>query len=193
MASDSSSKTALEMIVAGLPEMAKYLASIPHAQQADALAALKAHYLKTAVDMGYSEEPARMWVAALIAQLEQMNEQIWPSAGAAPKKTFTFADKLLTRIIAAVVVVVASPLIAFIWIGLKLERPGPVVTLRKAEHGPSEVYSFVLGPGRVSQFVRYADLQSLPSLWHLLNGDAVFRLKDLAQIVWFPSSKPPRK
>jgi len=75
-------------------------------------------------------------------------------------------------------------LIAFIWIGLKLERPGPVVTLRKAEHGPSEVYSFVLGPGRVSQFVRYADLQSLPSLWHLLNR--------VARIVWFPSSKPPR-
>jgi hypothetical protein len=47
MASDSNAKTALEMIVAGLPEMSKYLASIPHAQQAAALAALKAHYLLT--------------------------------------------------------------------------------------------------------------------------------------------------
>jgi hypothetical protein len=42
------------------------------------------------------------------AQLEQMNEQIIALCWGCSKKTFTFADKLLTRIIAAV----ASPLIA---------------------------------------------------------------------------------
>jgi lipopolysaccharide/colanic/teichoic acid biosynthesis glycosyltransferase len=95
--------------------------------------------------------------------------------GAAPKGNFGLADRLLTRIIAAVVLTVASPLIGFIWIGLKLEHSGPAIELRKAEEGRPQIYSFVRGPGHVRRFVRQPNLQSLPSLWHLLNGDTVLK------------------
>ena len=162
------------------------------------MAALENHYLKTVKDLDYSAEPARAWVAVLIAHLQEQLEEIsehspHSALGAAPKGNFSLADKLLTRIIAAVVLTVASPLIGFIWIGLKLEHSGPVIELRKAEHGSPQIYSFVLGSGHVSRFVRRANLQSLPSLWHLLNGDTVLRLRDLARIVQFPSSKPAAK
>ncbi len=88
--------------------------------------------------------------------------------GAAPKGSFGLADKLLTRIIAAVVLVGASPLIGLIWVGLRLEHSGPAIELRKSEDECRQIYCFVLGPGHVSRFVRQANLQSLPSLWHLL-------------------------
>jgi hypothetical protein len=194
----SVAQTTVESIVATLPEMAKYLASIPDAQKAVALVALENHYLKAAKDLGYSEEPARVWVAALIAhlkeQLEQMSVRLPPFAvGAAPKASLGLADKLLTRIIGAAVLMGASPLFGFIWIGLKLEHSGPVIELRKAEYGRSQIYCFVLGSGHVSRFVRQANLQSLPSLWHLLNGDTVIRVRDLARIVQFPSSNSPSK
>jgi hypothetical protein len=187
----SDAPTTVELIVAALPEMAKNLASIPDAQKALALAALENHYLKTAKDLGYSEEPARAWVAVLIAhlqeQLEEISEHSPPSVlGAAPKRNFGLADELLTRIIAAVVLTVASPLIGFIWSGLKLEHSGPAIELRKAEDGCPQIYCFVLGSGHVSWFIRWANLQSLPSLWHLLNGDTVLRSRDLARIVQFP-------
>ena len=192
----SDGPTTVELIVAALPEMAKYLASIPDAEKALVLAALENHYLKTAKDLGYSEEPARAWVAVLIAhlqeQLEEISEHSPPSVlGAAPKRNFGLADKLMTRIIAAVVLTVASPLIGFIWSGLKLEHSGPAIELRKAEDGCPQIYCFVLGSGRVCWFVRRANLQSLPSLWHLLNGDTVLRVRDLARIAQFPSSSPP--
>ena len=153
----SDAPTTVELIVAALPEMAKYLASIPDAQKALALAALD--YLKTAKELGYSEEPARAWVAVLIAhlqeQLEEISEHPSPTAvGAAPKRNFGLADKLLTRIIGAVVLTVASPLIGVIWIGLKLQHSGLAIELRKAEYGRPQIYSFVLGPGRVSRFLR---------------------------------------
>ena len=194
----SDAQTTVELIVAALPEIAKYLASIPDAQKTLALTALEDHYLKTAKDLGYSEEPARAWVAVLIAhlqeQLEEISEHSPPSViGAAPKGSFGLADKLLTRIIGAVVLTVASPLIGVIWIGLKAEHTGPAIEFRKADHGRLQMYSFVLGSGHVSRFVRRANLQSLPSLWHLLNGDTVLRLRDLARIVQFPSSNPPPK
>ena len=67
----SVAQTTVELIVAALPEMAKYLASIPDAYKTVALVALENHYLKTAKDLGYSEEPARAWVAALIAHLQE--------------------------------------------------------------------------------------------------------------------------
>jgi len=194
----SDAQTTVESIVAALPEMAKYLASIPDAQKAVALVALENHYLQTAKDLGYSEEPARVWVGALIAhlkeQLEQMSVQLPPFAvGAAPKASLGLADKLLTRVIGAAALMGACPLFGFIWIGLKLEHSGPVIELRKAEYGRSQIYCFVLGSGHVSRFVRQANLQSLPSLWHLLNGDTVIRVRDLARIVQFPSSNSPSK
>jgi hypothetical protein len=189
-------QTTLELIVAALPEMAKYLASVPDAQKGAALAALENHYFRTVTELGYSEEPARAWVAVLIAhlqeQLEEISEHPSPTAvGAAPKRNFGLADKLLTRIISAVVLTVASPLIGVIWIGAKLQHSGPAIELRKAEYGRPQIYSFVLGPGRVSRFLRRVNLQSLPSLWHLLNGDTVLRVRDLARIAQFPSSSPP--
>jgi hypothetical protein len=69
-------QTTVEMIVAGLPEMAKYLASIPDAQKTVALAALEDHYLKTVKDLDYSAEPARAWVAVLIAHLQEQLKEI---------------------------------------------------------------------------------------------------------------------
>jgi hypothetical protein len=69
----------------------------------------------------------------------------------------------------------------------------PVIELRKAEYGRSQIYCFVLGSGHVGRFVRQANLQSHPSLWHLLNGDTVIRVRDLARIVQFPSSNLPPK
>jgi hypothetical protein len=112
----SDAQTTVELIVAALPEIAKYLASVPDAQRTVALAALENHYLNTAKDLRYLEEPARAWVTDLIAhlkeQLEQMSVQLPPfAAGAAPKANFGIADKLLTRTVGAVVLMGASPLI----------------------------------------------------------------------------------
>ena len=72
---------ALESIVASLPVLAEYVSSIPDDQKATALAALERYYLQTALGLGYLEEPARSWVAALMAhlreQLELMSEPGW--------------------------------------------------------------------------------------------------------------------
>ena len=67
---------AIELIVASLPVMAEHVSSIPDGQKATALDALERHYLQTALGLGYSEEPARSWVAALHLreQLELMSE-----------------------------------------------------------------------------------------------------------------------
>jgi hypothetical protein len=73
---------ALESIVASLPVMAEYVSSIPDGQKATALDALERHYLQTALGLGYSEEPARSWVAALMAHLrEQLELMSEPGAG----------------------------------------------------------------------------------------------------------------
>ena len=54
---------ALESIVASLPVIAEHVSSVPDR-----------HYLQTALSLGYSEEPARSWVAALMAHLRQQLE-----------------------------------------------------------------------------------------------------------------------
>jgi hypothetical protein len=73
---------ALELIVASLPVMVEYVSSIPKVQKATALDALERHYLQTALGLGYSEEPARSWVAALMAHLrEQLELMSEPGAG----------------------------------------------------------------------------------------------------------------
>ena len=76
-----------------------------------------------------------------------------------------------------------SPLIAFVWVGLKLERRGPVVNMRTTGRGRVNAYQFVLGSGWVSRVVRRADLEAIPMMWHLLNGDNVLRFKDFPEIV----------
>ena len=68
--------------MASLPVMAEYVSSIPDGQKATALDALEKHYLQTALGLGYSEEPARSWVAALMAHLrEQLELMSEPGAG----------------------------------------------------------------------------------------------------------------
>jgi hypothetical protein len=65
---------AIESIVASLPVMAEHVSSMPDGQKATARDALERHYLQTALSLGYSEEPARSWVAALMAHLRQRLE-----------------------------------------------------------------------------------------------------------------------
>ena len=73
---------AIESIVASLPVIAEHVSSIPDGQKATALDALERHYLQTALGLGYSEEPARSWVAALMAHLrEQLELMSEPGAG----------------------------------------------------------------------------------------------------------------
>ncbi len=197
MASTFEGQQALESVVASLPKMAEYVASIPDGQKATALDALERHYLQTALGVGCSEEPARMWVAALMAhvreQLELMTGQEQADVLAArPKEDHSLVEKLLTRAIGAVVLLLASPLIGFIWIGLKLERPDPAIRLRTTEQGSLAAYSFVLGSRWFSRLVRRADLRSIPMLWHLANGDSVLRFKDFAEIIRLQSTRHPR-
>ena len=65
---------ALESIVASLPVLAEHVSSISDEQKATALDALERHYLQTALGLGYSEDPARAWVAALMAHLREQLE-----------------------------------------------------------------------------------------------------------------------
>ena len=65
---------AIESIVASLPAIAEHVSSIPDGQKATALDALERHYLQTALGLGYSEEPARSWVATLMAHLRERLE-----------------------------------------------------------------------------------------------------------------------
>ena len=62
------------MIVASLPVVAEHVSSIPDGLKATALDALERHYLQIALGLGYSEEPARLWVAALMAHLREQLE-----------------------------------------------------------------------------------------------------------------------
>jgi hypothetical protein len=197
VASNFEGQKALESVVASLPKMAEYLASIPDGQKATAFDALERHYIQIALGFGYSEEPARMWVAALMAhlreQLELMTRQgAADSVAARPREDYSLVEKLLTRAIGAAVLLLASPLIGFIWIGLKLERPNPAIRLRTTEQGGLAAYSFVLGSGWFSRLVRRAKLRSIPMLWHLVNGDTVLRFKDFAEIIRPQSTKQPR-
>ena len=184
----------MEAVVAGIPEMADYIASIPEGQKATALDAER-HYLVTAQNLGCAEEPARLWVSAVMLQIRDQMEQIEEQAqtsfiGDTPTEGFSLAEKCLTRAIGASALVIASPLIAFIWIGLRLERPGPAIALRKVQQGSPKAHSFVLGPGRISRYVRRGGLQTLPSLWHLVNGDNVLRLNDYYEILQFWKATP---
>jgi hypothetical protein len=111
---------------------------------------------------------------------------------AVPGTDYTLAEILLTRGIGALVLLVAFPLIAFIWVGLKLERSDPAIVMRTSEQRRIKAYTFALGSGSVSRFVRRADLRSIPMLWHLVNGDAVLRFKDFAEVIQFPSAIRPR-
>jgi len=64
--------------------------------------------------------------------------------------------------------------------------------MRTSEQRRIKAYTFALGSGWVSRFVRRADLGSIPMLWHLVNGDAVLRFKDFAEVIQFPAAIRPR-
>ena len=179
-----------KLLWAGIPAIAEFIAAMSNGQRATALDALERHYLQTAEDWGCSEGPARMWVSAmmghLLERIEQMTEPgITDLADDRPNEDHSLAEKILTRTTGALALLVVSPLTAFVWAGLKLERPGPAIDMRRTRWGSA--YQFVLGSGRVSRFVRRADLEAIPMMWHLLNGDNVLRFKDFAEIV-----RPPR-
>jgi len=185
----------LEAVVAGIPEMAGYIADITVGQKAIALEAVERHYLVTAQNLGCAEEPARLWVAAVMLEIRDQMERITEKAqigfvGVWPPDDFSLAEKILTRATGALALVIVSPLIAIILIGLRLERPGQAIALRREKQGNAKIYSFVLGSGWTSQFVRRGGLQTIPSLWHLLNGDNVLRLRDFSEILQFWKATP---
>jgi len=186
MASNFEGPEVLEAAVAGIPAIAEFVAAVPSGQRAIALDALEGHYLQMAEDWGCSEGPTRMWVSAMMSHLRERIEQMTEPginglAGDRPNEDYSLAEKILTRITGALALLVLSPLIAFVWAGLKFERRGPVISMRTT--GQGSAYQFVLGSGWVSRVVRRADLEAIPMMWHLLNGDNVLRFNDFAEIV----------
>jgi hypothetical protein len=195
MASRFEGQDILETAVASIPALADYIAAIPEMQRLVALHAAERHYLETARSLGCTDEPAVRWSSALMSNLRDRVEQIANQRAlaaviASRRKDYSWAEKILTKAIGALALLVASPLIAFIWIGLKAERPDPAIRLRRIKEGRLTAYSFVLGSGWVSRIVRRTELRSIPSLWHLLNGDTVLGFEDFAEIVQFPSTHP---
>jgi hypothetical protein len=144
-------------------------------RRASALNVAEQYYLEAAQNCGCADEQTGVWVADLMShlrkQIEQMRKRSAIVADARLQGEHSLTDKMVTRALGLSLMLVASPLIGFIWIGLKLERPDPALTLRST--GRLATYSFVLGSGWISAFVRRAKLRSLPSLWHLINGDTV--------------------
>jgi hypothetical protein len=178
----------LEAVVAGIPAMADFIAAMPDGQRAIALDALERHYLQTAQNLGCAVLPARMWASAVMLHLRDRMEQMTEPGttgfvGDRPDEDYSLAEKILTRTTGALALLVLSPLIAFVWAGLKLERPGPAISMGTTGRGSVDAYQFVPGSGWVCRFVRRADLEAIPMMWHLLNGDNVLRFEDFAEIV----------
>ena len=196
MASNSEVNEILEATVAGISQVARVIAALPDERRARALDAAEHQYFQTALNLGCSEEPGRAWAAAITLhlreQIEQTTESRPPGLASARPKDYSVAETILTRATGALALAVVSPLIVFIWIGLRLERPRPAIAMRRTKQGSIKAYAFVRGSGRISQFVRRAGLQTIPSLWHLANGDTVLRLKDFAEIIKFPRVTRPR-
>ena len=57
-----------------------------------------------------------------------------------PTEEFSLAERWLTRATGALALLVVSPLIAFIWVGLKLEQPGSAIALRSVKPGRTKAY-----------------------------------------------------
>src|SRR5271169_3116638 len=123
MTSPIEAQEVLQAVVAAIPDMADYIAAVPERQKPIALDAVERHYLKTAQSLGCADEPARLWVSAVMLQIrdqmEQIEEQAQTSFIGDTTEVFSLAEKCLTRAIGASALVIASPLIAFIWIGLR--------------------------------------------------------------------------
>jgi hypothetical protein len=193
MASRFEGQDILEAAVASIPALADYIAAVPENRRVVALEAAERHYLGIARNLACTDEPAVRWTSALMSNLRERVEQIaYPVAptNASRRKDYSLAEKFLTRATGALALMVVSPVIAFIWIGLKAERPDPAIGLRTTKEGGPITYSFVPGSGWVSRIVRRAELRSIPSLWHLFNGDTVLEFKDFAEVIRFRSIRP---
>ena len=158
MSSNNEPHSVLETIAASLPEIANHLATVPDEQKPAALDALEGYYHQTAMDLGYSEGPSRAWASALVAhlreQLELPAEGVEADTSVRPNEEYRLVERLLTRVVGGVALLMASPLIALIWIGLKLEGPGPAIRRRMMRQAGRTAYSFGRGPGWVSRMVR---------------------------------------
>lgn len=188
MAADFEGQEVLQAVEAGIPEMAHYVAALPNGQRTIALDALQRHYLRTVRNLGRAEEPSRLWVSAVMLHLREQMEQVAEEhttifIGSPPDEHYSLAEKILTRATGALALLAVSPLIAFVWVGLKFERFGPAVDTRTTGRGNLKDYRFVLGSGWISRLVLRANLRDAPQLWHLVNGDTVLRFKDFAEVV----------
>ncbi len=188
MAADFEGQEVLQAVEAGIPEMAHYVAALPNGQRTIALDALQRHYLRTVRNLGRAEEPSRLWVSAVMLHLREQMEQVVEEhmtifIGPPPDENYSLAEKILTRATGALALLAVSPLIAFVWVGLKFERFGPAVDRRTTGRGNLKDYRFVLGSGWISRLVLRANLRDAPQLWHLVNGDTVLRFKDFAEVV----------
>ena len=73
----SSSEEVLEAAVAGIPEVARIISSLPLEDRASALAMAERSYLRTAKNLGGADDLAQKWASAVMYQLrEQVEERV---------------------------------------------------------------------------------------------------------------------
>jgi hypothetical protein len=73
----SSSEEVLEAAVAGIPEIAQRIAFIPAANRAAAFDAVERSYLRTAKNLGGTEDLAQKWTSAVMFRLcEEVEERV---------------------------------------------------------------------------------------------------------------------
>ena len=113
MTSNIEAQEALQAVVAGIPEMADYIADIPEGRRVIALDAVERHYLTTAQNLGCEDEPAGLWVAAVMLQIRGRMERIGEEAQTdfvndGPTEDFSLAEKCLTKATGASALVIVS-------------------------------------------------------------------------------------
>src|SRR5271167_632682 len=102
MASHIEVQDVLESAVAGIPEMADHIATLPDGQKAIALDALERHYAITAKNVGGADGPSRLWASAVVLRIREEMEQISEKAqisfvGVWSPEESSLAEKILTR------------------------------------------------------------------------------------------------
>jgi hypothetical protein len=90
MTSPIEAQEVLQAVVAGIPDMADYIAAVPERQKPIALDAVERHYLVTAQNLGCADEPARLWVSAVMLQIRDQIEQIAERVSEIFPKSFSF-------------------------------------------------------------------------------------------------------
>ena len=179
MASRFEGQDILEAAVDSIPALADYIAAVPEKQRVVALEAAERHYLGIARNLACTDEPAVRWTSALMSNLRERVEQIADPVAptsASRRNDYSLAEKFLTRATGALALMVVSPIIAFIWIGLKAERPDPAVGLRTMKEGGPD-----FGVRSCNQFRVFGIC---------FNGDTVLEFKDFAEVIQFRSIRP---